>query len=76
VSAGIKIADPRGMHLVTKQPLMMRTDTWDEQFLVQSFELCALLIIADAHDTKAFYEDVLKISISVGRKFVLKLCQQ
>jgi hypothetical protein len=69
VSAGVKITDPRGIHPVTKQPLLMRTNDDEEKYVkVQSFELCALMIIANARDTKALYEDVYKDFYDWGKK--------
>jgi hypothetical protein len=61
VSAGVKIIDTRGHHPITKQPLLQKRDDGEEAFVrVQSFELCSLLMIADARDSKDLYDDVLK----------------
>jgi hypothetical protein len=35
---------------------------------VQSFKLCALMMIADAHDNKALYEDVFKKFYDWGKQ--------
>jgi hypothetical protein len=61
VSAGVKITDVRGVHPTTKQPLLQRSDDGEERYVrVQSFEMCQLMIIADAKDSKSLYEDVFK----------------
>jgi hypothetical protein len=59
VSTGIKITDERGIHPVTKQPLLVMEDNADPTFVkVQSSELCCITIIADARDDKHLYEGV------------------
>jgi hypothetical protein len=61
VSAGVKITDSRGIHPITRQPLLQRSDDGEEKFVrVQSFELCSVMMIADARDSKSLYEDVFK----------------
>jgi hypothetical protein len=69
VSVGVKITDTCGYHPVTKQPLLQRTDEGDEKFVrVQSFELCSIMIIADARDSKDLYEDVFKYFMTGVRR--------
>jgi hypothetical protein len=61
VSTGVKVTDIRGVHPTTKQPLFQRTNDDEERYVrVQSFELCSLMMIADAKDSKSLYEDVFK----------------
>lgn len=61
-SEGVKITDPRGIHPISKQPLLLKEDDGSERFVkVQSFELCSLMMIADARDSKPLYEDVFKV---------------
>jgi hypothetical protein len=72
VSAGVKITDPRGFHPVTKQPLLLTTDEGVKYIKMQSYELCSLMIIADARDTKALYEDVCKDFMTGESKSVSK----
>jgi hypothetical protein len=61
VSAGLKITDERGVHPVTKQPLFVHDDDGEEKIVkIQSSEMCCFLIIADARDNKALYEDIFK----------------
>jgi len=62
VATGIKITDERGIHPVSKQPLSMQNEENDIiRFVkVQSSEVCAIMIIADAVDKKELYEDVFK----------------
>jgi hypothetical protein len=58
---GVKIIDGRGIHPTTKQPLLQQDDDGKERYVrVQSFKLCVLMMIADAHNKKALYEDVFK----------------
>ncbi len=72
VSAGVKITDTRGYHPITKQPLLQKTDDGEEAFVrVQSFELCSLMMIADARDSKALYEGVFKEFYDWGKKISL-----
>ena len=68
VSAGVKITDTRGIHPITKQPLLQRNKEGEEKFVrVQSFELCSLMMIADARDSKSLYEDVFKVFYDWGK---------
>jgi len=62
VSTGIKITDERGVHPVTKQPFSMVNEDSDETYFlkVQSSEVCCVMIIADAVDSKEIYTDVFK----------------
>jgi hypothetical protein len=56
VSAGVNIIDSRGIHPTKKQPLLQQDDDGEERYVrVQSFKLCALMMIADARDNKALY---------------------
>jgi len=69
VSAGVKIIDSRGIHPTTKQPLLQHDDDGEERYVrVQSFKLCALMMIADARDNKALYEDVFKEFYDWGKQ--------
>ena len=46
---------------MTKQPLLQRSNKGEERYVrVQSFELCSLMIVADAKDSKVLYEDAFK----------------
>ena len=61
VSAGVKITDICGCHPMTKQPLLQRSNEGEERYVtVQSFKLCSLIIVAEAKESKALYEDVYK----------------
>ncbi len=62
VSCGVKITDVDGIHPVTKLPLTAIDAETDEMFYnsVQSRELCAILVMADAKDSKEMYDDVFK----------------
>jgi len=63
VSTGIKITDERGIHPITGQPLLVtsRESELDDSYIrVQSKELCCVMVIADAKDSKHLYEDVFK----------------
>ena len=62
VSTGVKITDERGVHPITKKPLGVTNvdDNAIEFIKVQSQELCCIMIIADALDSRHLYEDVLK----------------
>jgi len=62
VSCGVKITDVDGIHPVTKAPLTAIDEDTDEQFYncMQSRELCAIMVMADAKDSKELYEDVFK----------------
>jgi hypothetical protein len=62
VSCGIKITDVDGIHLVTKLPFTAVYEDTDEHFYncMQSREACAVLVMADAKDSKELYDDVFK----------------
>jgi hypothetical protein len=62
VSTGIKITDERGVHPVTKQPFSVVNDENDEIHFVkvQSSEVCCIMIIANAVDSKEIYSDVFR----------------
>jgi hypothetical protein len=62
VSTGIKVTDERGVHPVTKQPFCVVNDENDEVHFVkvQSSEVCCIMIIADAVDSKEIYSDVFR----------------
>jgi hypothetical protein len=62
VSCGVKITDVDGIHPVTKLPLTAVDAETDETFYnsVQSRELCAILVMADAKDSKEMYDEVFK----------------
>jgi hypothetical protein len=62
VSTGIKIIDERGVHPVTKQPFSVPNEDDDNVIFVrvQSSEVCCVMMIADAVDSKALYKDVFK----------------
>ncbi len=62
VSTGIKIVDERGVHPVTKQPfsVLNEEDNSVNFVKVQSSEVCCIMIIADATDSKDLYEDIFK----------------
>jgi hypothetical protein len=62
VSCGVKITDVDGIHPVTKLPLTAVDEDTDENFYncMQSRELCAILVMADAKDSKELYDDVFK----------------
>jgi hypothetical protein len=69
VSTGLKITDERGIHPVTKQPLLLVDNDADPTFIkVQSSELCAITIIADARDNKHLYEEVFNDFYEWGEK--------
>ena len=59
---GAKITDPHGMHPTTKMPLVS-TDPTDGTITyvnMQSREMCCILVIADARESKSLYIDVFK----------------
>ncbi len=65
VSCGVKIADPDGIHSITGLPLgtsnVDEPNDEDEKEIfkfMQSRELCTILAIADARDSKDLYYDV------------------
>jgi hypothetical protein len=69
VSCGVKVTDPDGKHPITGLPLMcidVDEDCDDDDGgktiynFMQSRELCTILVIADAHDSKELYYDVFK----------------
>lgn len=64
VSCGVKITDIDGLHPVTKKPLAIPSSEENENEMVlncmQSRELCAIMVMADAKDSKDLYEDVFK----------------
>jgi hypothetical protein len=67
VSCGIKITDPDGIHPVSGLPLVASVlgdgDGEGEQSIfncMQSRELCTILVIADARDSKDLYYDVFR----------------
>lgn len=53
------------MHPVTKHFLMMRTDTWDEQFVGQTFELYALFDYSWCTWYKGYIRRCLQIFLSM-----------
>jgi hypothetical protein len=63
VSTGIKITDERAVHPITKQPIMVVNRDADDDCMfvnMQSKEICCIMIIADAKDSKHLYEEVFK----------------
>jgi len=62
VSTGVKITDERGIHPISRRPLgIVNVDDDSIDFIkIQSQELCCVMIIADAVDSKHLYTDVLK----------------
>jgi hypothetical protein len=71
VSTGMKITDERGLHPITKQPLLVpaREHDDDDMFVkIQTKEVCCMMIIADAKDNKHLYEDVFKEYYDWGEK--------
>jgi hypothetical protein len=60
VSCGVKITDVDGVHPVTKKPLTAVDEDTEEAFYncVQSRELCAIMVMADAKDSKELYDEV------------------
>jgi hypothetical protein len=65
VSCGVKITDVDGKHPITGLPLMATADDedYDEENSIrcmQSQELCAILVMADAKDSKELYYDVFR----------------
>jgi hypothetical protein len=62
ISTGLKVTDGCGIHPVTKQPLPVQNvdDDHVEYVKVQSSEVCCIMIIADATDSKELYEGVFK----------------
>jgi hypothetical protein len=72
VSCGVKITDVEGFHPVTKMPLSIPADDESDHEnifnMVQSRELCAILVMADAKDSKELYYDVFKEFYSYSEK--------
>jgi hypothetical protein len=65
VSCGIKITDPDGRHPITGLPLVENVVDEDEggksiYNCIQSKELCTILVIADARDSKELYYEVFR----------------
>jgi len=62
VSCGIKITDVNGIHPVTKLPLTAVDEDTEETFYncMQSRELCAIPVMADAKDSKELYSTVFQ----------------
>jgi len=65
ISCGVKITDVDGKHPITGLPLMATADDedYDEENSIrcmQSQELCAILVMADAKDSKELYNDVFR----------------
>lgn len=62
VSCGVKITDVDGIHPVTKMPLTAIDEDNSEALYncMQSRELCAILVMADAKDSKELYSEVFK----------------
>jgi hypothetical protein len=63
VDGGVKIVDERGVHPITKQPFIVNNveDDQIEFIKVQSLELCCIMMIAGATDSKDLYEDLLVV---------------
>ena len=63
ISIGVKIIDTRGVHCKTKKPIFVRAleddadDGHDYYQEVQSSEMCAILIMADACDKSQMYSE-------------------
>ncbi len=70
VSSGVKIVNEKGVHPVTKQPFIVNNvgDDQIEFIKVQSLELCCIMMIADATDSKDLYKDVLKDFYDWGKQ--------
>jgi hypothetical protein len=63
MSTGIKITDERAAHPITKQPIMVVNRDADDDCMfvnMQSKEICCIMIIADAKESKHLYEEVFK----------------
>jgi hypothetical protein len=62
VSTGVKITDEQAVHPVTKQPLAVCNVDLEciEYIKLQSSDVCCIMMIADAVDSKQLYEDVIK----------------
>ena len=64
VSCGVKITDVDGYHPLTRMPLTTINEEDDADGtrfnMVQSRELCTILVMADAKDSKELYDDVFK----------------
>ncbi len=75
VSCGVKITDPDGIHPITGLPLgtsnVSEPNDEDEKTtfnLMQSRELCTILVIADARDSKTLYYDVFRDFFDYAKK--------
>jgi hypothetical protein len=74
-STGIKITDKRGVHPITGQPFLVteRENELDDSYVrVQSKEVCCIMIVADAKDSKHLYEDVFREYYEWGEKIRLE----
>jgi hypothetical protein len=75
VSCGVKITDVDGIHPLTGIPLGNCVDgDFDEKAwfnVMQSRELCAILFMADAKDSKELYYDVFKDVYDYSEKLCL-----
>jgi hypothetical protein len=62
VSTGVKITDEQAVHPVMKQPLAVcNVDSECIEYIkLQSSDVCCIMMIADAVDSKQLYEDVIK----------------
>ncbi len=62
VSTGVKITDEQAVHQVTKQPFAVcNVDSECIKYIkLQSSDVCCIMMIADAVDSKQLYEDVIK----------------
>jgi hypothetical protein len=63
VSCGVKVTDVNGIHPITKLPLAISIDDEEKENVfncMQSRELCAILVMADAKDSKELYNDVFR----------------
>ena len=62
MSVGIKITDHRRRHPITKKPLFVQPEDSGSDAAtylnVQSRELCCILVMVDAHDSKSLYSHV------------------
>ncbi len=79
VSCGVKITDPDGIHPVTGLSLGSSNvdepngDDNEEKTIfnfMQYRDLCAILIIADARDSKDLYYDVFRDFLTMQKKLV------
>ena len=64
ISIGVKIVDTRGVHCKTKKPIFVAAlddDTDDDNGhyqRIQSSEMCAILVMADARDILQMYQEI------------------